>query len=124
LVTIWTPLVAVALLAARKVSATSAPGPGLAAALVACSFALAALAAGLLLGRFGRTTQLRHGAFAGLLAALEIWLLALLGAAFASTTVALSALVSLSLLAGSFSALGAWLSRRSDKARAVSRDPS
>src|SRR3954467_13787906 len=79
LVTIWTPFVLIALAAARKISAigSGAPtGPGAAAALVAATFALSALAAGYLVARFGSRTKRRHAVFAGLLAATEIWFLA------------------------------------------------
>jgi len=109
LVTIWTPFVLLVLAVARKISAT---GPGAAAGLAAGTFALAALAAGHLVARFGPRTRLRHAVFAGLAAAAEIWLLALLGGAFVSALLGLSALLSLSGLAAGFCALGAWLRRR------------
>ena len=109
LVTIWTPFVLVALAVARKISAA---GPGAAASLAAGTLALAALTAGHLVARFGPRTRLRHAAFAGLAAAAEIWLLALMGGAFTSAWVAVSALLSLSGLAAGFCALGAWLRRR------------
>ena len=116
LVTIWTPSVAVALAVARKISAARAGGPPLgpsvAAALVAASFAASALAAGYLVARFGPRTRLRHAFFAGLVASLEIWLLALLGGAFSSVFVAVTALLSLCLLGGAFCGLGGWLRRR------------
>jgi hypothetical protein len=122
LVTIWAPAVALTLLVARKFAGDDAPGAGLAGGLVAGSFALAALAAGYLVGRFGARTRLRHAVFAGLSAALEIWLIALLGAAFSSVLLAVSALVSLAALAGAFAAMGAWLSRRSSQTRSLSRE--
>jgi hypothetical protein len=117
LVTIWTPSVAVCLAIARWLAAGSAGagpplGAGLAAILVAVTFALSSVAAGYLVGRFGRRTQPRHVAFAGLAAAGEIWVLALLGGAFPTALVGGSALTSLCLLAAGFSALGGWISRR------------
>ena len=118
LVTIWTPFVALALLAARKIAAAgAATGPGVAASLVAVTFALSAVAAGYLVARFGQRTQLRHGVFSGLLAAAEIWFLALLGGAFTSAMVGASAFLSLSALSSAFCALGAWLHRRKKSTR-------
>ena len=121
LVTIWTPLVAIALAIARKIAAGvaggAAPGAGAAALLVAISFALASLAAGYLVARFGPRTRPRHAVFAGLAAAFEIWLLALLGGAFASIWLGLSALLSLSALAAAFSALGPLLAGLGKKRR-------
>jgi hypothetical protein len=107
LVTIWTPLVIVALAVARRLTA-----PVVAPLLVAATFALASLAAGYLVARFGPRTRPRHAVFAGLLAALEIWLLALLGGAFHSALLAVSALLSLSGLGAAFCALGPPLARR------------
>jgi len=107
------------LVVARKISATAADGavgPGVAAALVAATFALASVAAGYLVARFGPRTRRRHALFAGLVAAGEIWVLALLGGAFASVLVGVTALLSLAALAGTFAALGAWLRRRKKRA--------
>jgi hypothetical protein len=115
LVTIWTPFVALALMLTRKIaeaSAGAAPGAGVAASVVAATFALSAVAAGYLVARFGQRTRPRHAVFSGLLAAGEIWLLALLGGAFGSSLVGLTALLSLSALSAAFCALGAWLHRR------------
>jgi hypothetical protein len=111
LVTIWTPFVALALAAARKIASDAAPGAGVAAILVAATFALASLAAGYLVARFGRKTRARHTLLAGVLAATEIWALALLGGAFASPWVGLSALVTLSAVAAAFCSLGPPLAR-------------
>ena len=116
LVSIWTPSVALVLLVARKIAAVAgsgdAPGPGLAAALVGATFALASVAAAYLVARFGPRTRPRHAVFAGLLAAVEIWLLALLGGAFPSILVGVTALLALSGLAAVFCALGPLLARR------------
>jgi hypothetical protein len=49
---------------------------------------------------------------AGLVASAEIWLLALMGGAFASALVGGSALISLAALAALFSGFGGWLRRR------------
>jgi hypothetical protein len=120
LVTIWTPSVALALMTARKIAEArsgAAPGPGVAASLVAATFALSAVAAGYLVARFGQQTKLRHAVFAGLLAAGEIWFLALLGGAFNSGLVGASAFLSLSALSAAFCALGAWLHRRKKSTR-------
>ena len=119
LVTIWTPSVSLALMLARKISehAGRATGPGVAAGLVAITFALSAVAAGYLVARFGQRTQPRHAIFAGLLAAGEIWFLALLGGAFSSGLVGASAFLSLSVLSAAFCALGAWLHRRKKSSR-------
>lgn len=119
LVTIWTPLVAIALLVARKIAGDRAPGSAVLALLVAFSFVVAGLAAGYLVARFGLRTRPRHAVFAGLAAALEIWFLALLGGAFSSRVLGLSALASLSLIAGIFSALGGWLAKRTRRRSAV-----
>ena len=115
LVTIWTPTVAVTLAIARKIAAgfgSGAPGPGLSAILVGSTFGLAALAASYLVARFGVRTKPRHAVFCGLVAAAEIWVLALLGGAFPSALVGVSALLSLSALAAGFCALGPLLARR------------
>lgn len=116
LVTIWTPVVGLVIGVARKLAAaqSGAPplGPGLAASLVAITFASSALAAGYLVARFGRRTQLRHAFLAGLSAALEIWVLAWMGGAFDSLLVAGTAFLSLSALGASFSGLGGRLGRR------------
>lgn len=116
LVTIWTPSVAIVLAIARAMASSLAqgiaPGPELAAALVGLTFALASLAAGYLVARFGVRTRPRHAVFSGLLAAAEIWLLALLGGAFSTVLLALSALLTLSALAAGFCALGPLLARR------------
>ncbi|HYQ15014.1 MAG TPA: hypothetical protein VEQ58_04640 [Polyangiaceae bacterium] len=116
LVTIWTPSVGVTLAVARKIAASRAGGPplgpGIAAALVALTFALSAVASGYLVARFGQRTAIRHAVFAGLVASGEIWLLALLGGAFTSVLVASTAFLSLSLLGGAFCGLGGWLRRR------------
>lgn len=122
LVTIWTPSVALALALARKISGPAgAPGASLAAVLVALTFALASLSAGYLVARFGRRTRARHAVASGGLAALEIWLLALLGGAFTSVLVGVSALFSLSALAAGFCALGWPLARRRGPPAAGSR---
>jgi hypothetical protein len=115
LVTIWTPSVALCLAVARKISASGAVGPGVAALLVATTFGLASLAAGYLVARFGPRTRRRHALLAGLVAAGEIWVLALLGGAFTSSLVGASALFSLAALAGGFAGLGAWLRRRKNR---------
>jgi len=116
LVTIWTPTVGVVIAVARQLASSrpGAPplGAGVAAALVATTFALAAVAAGYLVARFGRRTQLRHTFLAGLSASLEIWVLAWMGGAFDSALVASTAVVSLSALGASFCGLGGWLGRR------------
>ncbi|RYZ08167.1 MAG: hypothetical protein EOO73_08885 [Myxococcales bacterium] len=117
LVTIWTPSVALCLAVARKISASAAVGPAVAASLVAASFALSSVAAGYLVARFGPRTRRRHALFAGLVAAGEIWILALLGGAFTSVLVGASALLSLAALSGAFAALGAWLRRRKKSPR-------
>ncbi len=117
LVTIWTPSVAVSLAVARKISTSSAVGPAVAAALVAGTFALSAVAAGYLVARFGPKTRLWHTPLAGLVAAGEIWGLALMGGAFTTPLVAISALLSLAVLASSFCALGGWLRRRKKSLR-------
>jgi hypothetical protein len=114
LVTIWTPMVIVALAISRRLA-----GPASAPPLVAATFALASLAAGYLVARFGLRTRPRHAVFAGLLAALEIWLLALLGGAFHSALLAVSALVVLSGLSAAFCALGPVLARRRGSAGGV-----
>jgi hypothetical protein len=120
LVTIWTPSVAIVLAIARKIAASTsgaAPGPGLSAVLVGVTFGLAAVAASYLVARFGVRTKPRHAVFSGLVAAAEIWLLALLGGAFPSALVGVSALLSLSALAAGFCALGPRLARRKKPAK-------
>jgi hypothetical protein len=113
LVTIWTPTVAVLLALARKIAGPGGtPGPALAASLVAVTFAAASVASGYLVARFGVRTRPRHAVFSGLVAALEIWALALLGGAFPSALLGVSALLSLSALAAGFCAIGPVLARR------------
>lgn len=114
LVTIWTPFVALALMLAHKISQArgAVTGPGVAASLVALTFALSAVAAGYLVARFGQRTRSLHAVFAGLLAAGEVWFLALLGRAFSSGLVGASAFLTLSAVSAAFCALGAWLHRR------------
>jgi hypothetical protein len=109
LVTIWAPLAALV-----GVLASSFPSlrGGVATFLVAATLALAAGASGALVARFGRRAQLRHAVFAGIAGACELWLVGLLGRAFASTLLAISALLSLSALAAAFCGLGALLARR------------
>jgi hypothetical protein len=116
LVTIWTPTVGVVIAVARRLAAArpGAPalGSGIAALLVGTTFALAAVAAGYLVARFGRRAQLRHTFLAGLSASLEIWGLAWIGGAFDSALVAINALLMLSLLGAGFCGLGGRLGRR------------
>jgi hypothetical protein len=116
LVTIWTPTVALLLALARKLTQSGALGPLSAVLLLASSFALASLAAGYLVARFGLRTQRHHAVYAGLLAATEIWLLALLGGAFQSAQPAAAALLTLAALAAGFCALGPLLARRRPRA--------
>lgn len=117
LVTIWTPVVGLVLTLAR-------PGPGGAAGLAALTFSLAALAAGYLVGRFGVRARPRHAIFAGLLAALEIWLLAWLGGAFTSAALGVRAFLVLALLAAGFCGLGPWMARRKKRTPPPGVDPS
>jgi hypothetical protein len=105
---------------ARKIAegrTGDATGPGVAASLVAATFALSAVAAGYLVARFGPRTRLRHAIFSGLLASAEIWFLAWLGRAFGSGLLGVSVLLSLSALSAAFCALGAWLHRRKKSRR-------
>jgi hypothetical protein len=103
LVTIWTPVVLLLLTLFR-------PGAGLAAILGGSTFALAALAAGYLVGRFGARARPRHAVFAGLLAAAELGLVALLGGA--AWGEAIRAFFVLAVLAAVFCGLGPWIARR------------
>jgi hypothetical protein len=118
LVTIWAPLVGVALSVAGKFSVRRADGaaigPEVAAGLAALTFALAALAAGYLVARFGPRTRRRHAVFAGLAATAEIGVVAVLGGGITSTSVwvGASALLALSVLSAGACALGALLARR------------
>jgi hypothetical protein len=113
LVTIWTPTVALVLALARKIAGPGGtPGPALAASLAAGTFGAASVAAGYLVARFGVRTRPRHAVFSGLVAALEIWVLALLGGAFPSALVGVSALLSLAALAAGFCAIGPVVARR------------
>lgn len=116
LVTIWTPLVMLVLAVARWATGSgAATGPGVAALLAAVTFGLASLAAGYLVARFGPRTRPRHAVYAGLLAALEIWVLALMGGGFAAVGEGVGALLALSGLAAAFCALGPPLARRKPK---------
>ena len=108
LVSIWTPLAFLALPVAQKLGG----GSSLLAGLAASSFALSGLAAGYLVGRFGLRARTKHVVLSGLLAAAEIWLLALMGGAIRSPLVGVSVFLSLAVLGGGSSALGSWLSRR------------
>jgi hypothetical protein len=109
LVTIWAPLAALAGALARTF-----PGWGASAAtaMVVLSLALAAAAAGYLVSRFGRRASPRHAVFGGLLAAVELWLIGLLGGAFGAKVTAFSALLVLSAVTAGFSWVGARLARR------------
>jgi hypothetical protein len=109
LVTVWAPLAAVVGALARVFPSIS---PGIAAALIAGSLAVAAGATGYLVSRFGSRASLRHAVFAGLAGAAELWLVGLLGGAYGSTLVGFSALVSLTALSAAFCAIGARLARR------------
>jgi hypothetical protein len=112
LVTVRIPSVALLLMVLRGAARGEAPGPVPFGVLVAASFAAASLTSGYWVARFGPRTRLRHAAAAGVCAAVEIWLMALLGRAFGTFLLGLSSFVSLALLAAGFSALGAWLQRR------------
>lgn len=106
-VTTWTP-VAWALF--RKI-----PGLGILTGALAwaTSFAIAALAAGYLVARFGSRTRVRHAALSGAVAAVGIWLMAAAAGGFDNVLLAASALLSLGAVNMAFAALGAWLQRRS-----------
>src|SRR3954453_22139798 len=112
LVTMFMPLALAALALARTgpvvrwLGATAAAGT--AAGTV---FALAAVAAGYLMARFGPKSQVRHAAFAGLLGALELWGLVLLSGGFQAALLGLSTLLMLAAVGAAFCALGAWLRR-------------
>jgi len=110
LVTIWTPVVAFAFVLFR-------PKAGLGALMAGSTFALAALAAGYLVGRFGVRARPRLGVKAGLLAAAEIWALALLGGAFSAPFEAIAAFLVLAVVAAAFCGLGPWIARRKKPAR-------
>jgi hypothetical protein len=111
LVTIWMPSVALVLMVLRAALHGEAPGPWLSASLVAVSFAAAAFASGYWVARFGPRTRVSHAAAAGLCAAAEIWLVALLGRAFGTFLLGLSSFLSLVALAAAFCAAGAWFRR-------------
>jgi hypothetical protein len=117
LVTMWTPLMALALALAGKIWPAGSAGAvtGL-AYLLAGTFALSSVAAGYLVARFGQRTQSRHAILSGVLAAAEICLVGLLGRGFRTWIEGISALLLLSTLSAAFCALGAWLQRRKKSA--------
>lgn len=105
-ITSWTPL---AFAVFRKIPAL---GGGVAALVWALTFALAALASGYLVARFGPRTQPRHAALSGVTAALGVWAMAVAAGGFGSLLLAVCSLTALSALNAAFAALGAWLQRR------------
>jgi hypothetical protein len=105
-ITSWTPL---AYAVFRKIPAM---GGGIAALVWALSFALAALASGYLVARFGPRTRPRHAALSGVTAAFAVWTMALAAGGFGSGLLAVCSLTALSALNAGFAALGAWLQRR------------
>lgn len=111
LLTFWFPAAALVLLVTKFVALG---GAGLFFALVA-TFALASLAAGYLVARFGLRTRLRHAVFSGLVAAAALCGLTLLGGGFPSAELGLSAFLLLSGVAAGFCALGAPLARRKQR---------
>jgi hypothetical protein len=113
LVTLFLPLALVTLALARTdLAARWGSAGGAAGVAAAVSFALAALISGYLVARFGSLTGRRHVAFAGILGAVELWGLVLLGGGFAAPLEAATALFMLSALGAAFCVLGAWLHRR------------
>jgi hypothetical protein len=111
LVTMWTPMVALVFALAGRV-AGGGTGGARPAYLFVATFAVSAVAAGYLVARFGERTRLRHAVLVGLLAAVEICFVGLLGRAFRTGAEGVSALLVLSALSAAFCALGAWLQRR------------
>lgn len=120
-VTLWLPILGLALWISRRLSASGALGAGGVATLVGASFAASALSSGALVGHFGKQAGLRHAIFAGLLAALALWTIALLGGSVTSLTLGMSALVVLALLASGFMAAGFHLGARARTAGGHSR---
>jgi tRNA-(ms[2]io[6]A)-hydroxylase len=80
-------------------------------ALIMLSFALAALLAGVLVGRFGLRAGLRHVALGGMAGGCIGFVLALLGGAVSSWTLAVTGLAVLAAAGASFSAAGGVLGR-------------
>ncbi|MBX3125398.1 MAG: hypothetical protein KF718_01705 [Polyangiaceae bacterium] len=125
--TIWLPLVVVATWLGGVVSATylgAEPEPAragtallLLALPIVVSFALACLAAGALVGRFGVRTTRRDAALAGALTALLASGLAALGDAFDQPTTALAVVALLAAVGAGAAALGARLGRPRAPAR-------
>jgi hypothetical protein len=117
LVTMFLPLALLTLALARTSPVVRRFGAIAAAGTAAgVTFALSAAVAGYLLARFGPKTQRRHAAFAGLLGAVELWVLVLLSGGFQAAFLGASTLFMLSGVGAAFCALGAGLQRR-NKAR-------
>jgi MFS family permease len=109
LVTIWAPLAA---LVGWVVRAFPTTGSGAATVAAVLSLALASATAGFLVSRFGPRAELRHIGYGGLLGAAELWLIGLLGSAFAPWLVAIAAIVALSAITTGFALIGAKAARR------------
>jgi hypothetical protein len=108
LVTMFMPLALVTLALARTSPVVHRFGALAAAGTAAgAAFALSAATAGYLMARFGPKTQRRHAAFAGLLGAVELWVLVLLSGGFQAAFLGASTLFMLSGVGAAFCALGA-----------------
>lgn len=113
-VTTWTPI-AWALF--RKIPVL---GMMTGALVWAASFAVAAVAAGYVVARFGPRTKTRHAALAGAVAAVGIWFMAAAAGGFPTVLLASSSLLALATVNAVFAALGAWLQRRLASRRKIS----
>lgn len=113
LVTMFMPLALASLALARTAPVLRALGPVAASGTAAgVTFALSAAITGLLMARFGPRSRGRHAALAGVLGALELWSLVLLGGGFQAAFLGASTLLMLAAVGAAFCALGAWLYRR------------
>jgi tRNA-(ms[2]io[6]A)-hydroxylase len=108
-ITIWIPLAMMALAAGRALAGAMEHRAWAAFAVlvpVLLSFALACVAAGALVGRFGGRAGRREATLWGLLAALAAWLVAVGSGALAPWTVAMATAVVLPGLAAFFASWG------------------
>jgi hypothetical protein len=113
LLTFWFPAAVLVGMLARNFAVS---GAAVIAALL-FTFALASVATGHVVARFGPLTRLFHAVLAGVLASAAVVALTLLGGGFPRLAAGLSAFLVLSALGAAGCGLGAALARRRSRAR-------
>jgi hypothetical protein len=112
-ITIWLPLLAVALWVAARLGAAASPGARIAATIlpIVLAFGASTLAAGAMVGRFGGRSSEREALLSGALAAVVACVFAVLGGS--TSAPAIAAAGGILVITGSVTAwLGARLGRR------------